>query len=281
MSKLQRSPLRLFIRIKDLRDIDPRVECFRCRFRTFAYWSDEALASQLEADEQSSLAKLAAQRFKVSQGKLSDGVQALLPTLSIVNKVSVDETGAAEFMVKPKDMVGYQFCLTVQYSATLSFEFDLRNFPFDSHALPIELALKKAADIKRFHLEVSEGLSDPEESIPFTDDAAPRAWMPDGWRATARSPYELEAFDTAEWLVHAGGSTRTPWNASHANDKKPAVSFSLQITRRSKLYLRDIMLLNSCIVTTVFLSPAGKHHFNERCGQRDHTQTAAPCALAL
>ena len=263
----QRARIRLFVRIKDLRDINAKAESFRCRFRLFAYYDDALMEAQLTADEKATLVELAERKFKVPTERLSREAVALLPTLSIGNKVDVSQNGAAEFMVKPKPAIGFNFCFTVQYDAVLSHEYDVANFPFDHHALPIEFGLKKAADIKRFQLEVGDDggtFQDPEESIPFHREAEERPWMPDEWRAHAQAPFELERFDSAEWVIHTGGGALQPWDSALCDAKKPRVSFLLHVTRRHQLYFHDVMLLNSLIITTAFCSPAGKLEFNER-----------------
>ena len=130
-----RNPVRLFIRIKDLRDVDPKHESFNCRFRLFAYFSDAQVEEQLLADhKEESLSTLAARHFKVKLSQLSPQVQDLLPHVMLQNKVSQESFHGAEFMVKPHATTGFHFCLTEEFALRLNHEYDMRNFPFDQHA---------------------------------------------------------------------------------------------------------------------------------------------------
>ena len=104
--------------------------------------------------------------------------------------------------------------------------------------------------------------------------------MPDGWRKHAYSPFELEEIDCAEWSIHAAGGTLTPWNSSRCDQKKPHAEFTVHITRRHSFYLRDVMLLNSLLMSLVFLSPAGSIGLDTRL-QNDLVLLLTSVAFAI
>ena len=276
----RRQPMRLFFRIKDIRGIDPKGDQFTVRFRYFAYFDHDELKKQLVADESAaSFADLLrsatrAKPFKVKTTQLSDAARALLPTLSVPDRIAdLAVTGAAELIAKDRAVArdaagrGFDFCLTEQLNGPISHFFDLRSFPFDFHRMPVRMALRKARDRKAWYLAVADdGFVDDDETIPYYKaGTGPKPWLAAGWReAAARdglSPVEFEAFDLAEWNVHAGGgggaSACRPWDASGGQGRKPTVEAVLLVSRRDAFYINNVMLLNSLIVSTVFTAPFG------------------------
>ena len=136
----------LFFRVKDLRDISPKDEQFVCRWRYWAYFDCPALRKQLASPDDQLLAgssvksfdDLVKSNFKKKVSNISTAASDLLPTLSVGNKVSsMEVSGAAELIVKNRAEVGFDFCVTEQLCGAISYDFDLRGFPFGAHWWPV------------------------------------------------------------------------------------------------------------------------------------------------
>ena len=79
--------------------------------------------------------------------------------------------------------------------------------PACNYQLQVETAVKKAADIKRWFLEISDnGFSDADEAIPYYATEDNRAHLPGDWRKHGReqmlSPLEFES-----GMLYEGQST--------------------------------------------------------------------------
>ena len=79
--------------------------------------------------------------------------------------------------------------------------------PACNYQLQVETAVKKAADIKRWFLEISDnGFSDADEAIPYYATEDTRAHLPGDWRKHGReqmlSPLEFES-----GMLYEGQST--------------------------------------------------------------------------
>jgi hypothetical protein len=182
--------------------------------------------------------------------------------------------------------VGFDFCITELCSCTVSVasplcvanrsvpqlghRFNLRYFPFGVHRMPIQMALRKQRDSSRFYLSIADGgFEDFDEAIPYyavpKDGAMTgRAHLPGGWEALSKqcglAPLEVENFFTSpEWLFHIGGKA-VPWDISNSVERKPQVAFHLVASRQFGFYLYQVMLVNSGILSTMFVSAPQHEH---------------------
>ena len=251
-----RSEIRLFFRIKNVRDIDVINERFEARWRYFAYFNSDSLKRQLQDDLHKTWAEMLKQRYKTRAEALSPSAREMIPSLVVLDRVRMEITDQLELIVKRRDSVGYDFCITEELHASIAHAFDLRSFPFDVHELSLTIAIGSSRDRELYYVRVEDGgFEDPEERIPF--QGAQKGLSPVDFRA---------GIDTmVGWCIHEPQTDPFPWRyrvdkvfsrevtRSESHPEWPEqVAIQLNCSRHSDYYLTQIMLLSSAIVSCAF-----------------------------
>eukprot|EP00746_Dinoflagellata_sp_MGD_P025891 gnl/MRDRNA2_/MRDRNA2_160972_c0_seq1.p1 gnl/MRDRNA2_/MRDRNA2_160972_c0~~gnl/MRDRNA2_/MRDRNA2_160972_c0_seq1.p1 ORF type:complete len:551 (-),score=105.57 gnl/MRDRNA2_/MRDRNA2_160972_c0_seq1:209-1861(-) len=115
-----------------IRDIYPIESTFKCQFRVFLEWLDEAAVGLVERQKVT----------KEQQANLS------IPEITIQNVLDFkveDQSAAPEVINSESGHVAFQ----VLYSATLQMEYNMSLFPFDSQMLNIVLQMASSKDSDR------------------------------------------------------------------------------------------------------------------------------------
>lgn len=187
----KKSSCLLFVRVKDLRNINTVTETFDLRWRYFVYFQSDELWGILLRNAKEILGEEAANRShddtrkrmrdseKESRWYVNElnsacetDIAKIIPLPTVHNRFSkLETTSAAEIIYKPKPIDAW--CYTEQVAATLSHRFDLEDFPFDAHELKLDYRLNKIPFRECYSLCVAGSfnaeseLLDEKERIPW------------------------------------------------------------------------------------------------------------------
>jgi len=169
----------LFVRIKDVRNIDLLKGSFEIRWRLWVYFRDEKFTNAMRrhvtrwAETKSSEFREYTDKLKELDEEWKVDVDEYVPKPSLSNRIEIETTGDPEIIHKKSLGLGETaWCYTEQFSATVDHEFDLQEYPFEEHDLQLDYRLTKVPFRDEYCLCAGGGfddeqdLDDEQEKIP-------------------------------------------------------------------------------------------------------------------
>jgi hypothetical protein len=77
---------------------------------------------------------------------------------------------STELILKDREKLGFDFCITEQLFAAIHCDFDQRRVPFDHYRLEVEMSLRKKEHARRWFMEVRDGAFFSEHGPQFDFD---------------------------------------------------------------------------------------------------------------